>query len=178
MNDSSTTFGLSVDALAGLFRIGAEQQQAEESLSPEEKRNELLCDWLATSLPLERALARCLPEVVRVLREQLAHLAGTPFGELLQNGDTDLELLKKIKQHSKDLAASAKSEIERDVATAGYYAAIASGLVFHNEKLTTFSYEGLYRHFSRLAGCPWLTKDLAELIRKAQKICARRAGKK
>ena len=178
MKDSTTTSGLSTDALAGLFRMGTEQENSGESLSPEQKKSEVLCDWLATSLPMEQSLARCLPRVVRLLRAELAGLAGTPFGQLLQDKNTDIKLIKKIKQHSKGLASSAKSEIERDVATAGYYAAIASALVFHQEKLTAFSYEELSLHFSKLAGYAWLTKDLAELIRKAQQICAAEAGHK
>ena len=45
-----------------------------------------------------------------------------------------LELIEKIKRHGKRLSQTTSSEIEHETANVIYYAAIASALLFHDEK--------------------------------------------
>jgi len=82
-------------------------------------------------------------------------------------------VLEKIKQYAKESGTSTNSEDEKDVFLAVYYAAIASALVFHNEKITRHSYKGLERFFSSFTDKGWVLKEIKELFHGAQKHCRR-----
>ena len=70
---------------------------------------------------------------------------------------------------------SAKSEAEHDAATAVYFAAIASALLFHDRKITTFSYKSLDESFSKLINEKWIVKDIAELFDRACRVCRQKS---
>jgi hypothetical protein len=112
-----------------------------------------------------------LPAVFRNLCQELEPLAGKTFGRLLQDPNTNIAAIRKIKNYSKKLIASAKSEAENNAATAVYYGAIASALVFHDQTITRLSYSTLTESFSGLVEHKWLTPDLAELYERACKYC-------
>jgi hypothetical protein len=171
MDKESTAFGLSPEQLASILKIGLDARIAEDKLNQEQKKAELLHDWLAATLPLDAVIVKALPTVLRRMFEQLRPLAGKPFGDLLKEPNTDIAAIVKIKDYSKKMVASAKSEAEHDAATAIYYAAIASALVFHNKTITKLSYKNLRDSFWTLSKQAWLTPDLAELFEKARKLC-------
>jgi hypothetical protein len=170
MERESTTFGLSPEKLARLLNIGSDASQAEDKVGPEQKKAELLHDWLAATLPADAALVESLPKIVGRLCRRLLPLVGEPFGNLLQNPKTDVAVIKKIKDYSKKMVASARSETEHDAATAIYYAAIASALVFHDKRITKFSYQSLKNSFSTLVESSWLTSEITDLFRKACRL--------
>lgn len=171
MDKESTVFGLSPEQLARLLKIGSDTSQADSKVDQEQKKVELLHDWLAARLPLETALVESLPKILRRLRQELRPLEGKSFGDLLKEPNTDIAAIEKIKEYSKKMVASAKSEAEHDAAAAIYYAAIASALVYHNKTITKFSYKNLRDSFSALSGQAWLNPDLAALFEEARKLC-------
>ena len=85
------------------------------------------------------------------------------------------KLVEKIKDYSKKLVISAKSDAEHDAATAVYFAAIASALISHDRKITTFSYKSLDESFSRLTNEKWITEDIAELFSRACRVCRQKS---
>lgn len=171
MDKESTAFGLSSEQLAKLLNIGSDTNRANNGLDKEQKKAELLHDWLQATLPLDAAITKALPNILRRLCQELQPLAGKPFGELLKDPKTDITAIKKIKDYSKKMVGCAKSEAEHDVAAAIYYTAIANALIFHNQRITKFSYESLKNSFSTLTGHNWLTPDLAVLLKKASEFC-------
>ena len=171
MDKESTAFGLSSEQLARLLKIGSDTSQADSKVDQEQKKTELLHDWLAASLPLETALVESLPKILRHLCQELRPMAGKPFGDLLKEPNTDIAAIEKIKDYSKKIVASAKSEAEHDAAAAIYYAAIASALVYHKKTITKFSYKNLRDSFSALTDQAWLTPDLVALFEDASKLC-------
>jgi hypothetical protein len=173
MKHESTVLGLSPDRLAELLKIGSD---VEGNLDTEHRKADLLHDWLAARLPLDEAMAHSLPAIVSKLCRELQSLAGHSFGMLLLDSHSELDALTKIKHYGKKMAEAAKTEADHDAATAVYYAAIASAVLYHDEKMTTYSYKDLRKSFSALAAQDWLTQDLSELFGKAAAICREKAG--
>ena len=171
MDKESTTFRLSSEQLARLLGIGSYISEDKDQVDQEQKKAELLRDWLAAKLPIEEAMVESLPTIIRRVCQELQPLAGEPFGNLLQDPETDITTIRRIKDYSKKLAMSARSEAEHDAATAIYFAAIASALVFHDRKITTYSYKSLDESFSKLINETWIAKDISELFSKACKVC-------
>ena len=166
MHKESTTFGLSSKQLARLLNIGSDSRPSADGADEGQKKADLLHDWLAATLPLDAALENSLPAILRRLCQGLRPLAEKPFGELLTDPNTDIVAIRKIKGFGKKMVGAANSEAEHDVAAVVYYAAIASALLFHNQRITKFSHDSLESSFSALAEHTWLTPDLADLFKK------------
>ncbi len=178
MDKKSTTFGLGPEKLARLLNIGSDISETENDVDQKEKKAELLHDWLAATLPLDAVLLETLPTILQRLCRQLQPHVGEPFGNLLKEPKTDILVIRKIKDYSKKLVTSAKSEAEHDAATAIYFAAIASALLFHDRKITTFSYKSLDESFSKLINEKWIAKDIAELFSRACRACRQKSKRK
>jgi len=171
MDKESTTFGLSPEKLARLLNIGSDIGETPNEPDPEEKKAQLLHDWLAATLPLDAVLIESLPVILQRLHRQLWPYLGEPFGNLLKNPKIDILVIRKIKDYSKKLVTSAKSKAEHDAATAIYFAAIASALLYNDVKITKFSYKSLDESFSRLVDQKWITAEMAELFSRACIVC-------
>jgi hypothetical protein len=178
MSKEPSSFDLSPEKLARLWSVGSDVNKDEDEVDQEQKKAELLRDWLESALPLDPALAELLPTVLMRMFRELRPFAGESFNSLLLDPETDVSALKKIKSFSKKLVEAAKSEAEHDAAAAIYYAAIASVLVFHNQRITTFSYESLADSFSTSVENNWLTPGLVELFKKAGEFCQKKAGRR
>jgi len=178
MDKESTTFRLSSEQLARLLSIGSYISEDKNQVDQEQKKAELLRDWLATKLPIEEVMVESLPTIIRRVCQELHPLAGEPFGNLLQDPETNITTIRRIKDYSKKLTTAAESEIEYDAAGAIYYAAIAGALVFHNKKITKFPYGELRDSFSVLMKNSWLTPDLAQLFIEARKLCQKKAKRR
>ena len=178
MDKKSTTFGLGPEKLARLLNIGSDISETENDVDEKEKKSELLYDWLAATLPLDAIFIETLPTILQRLYRQLQLHADESFGNLLKEPKTDILVIKKIKDYSKKLVSSSKSEAEHDAATAIYFAAIASALVFHDRKITTFSYKSLCESFSKLIDEKWIAEDIAELFSRACRVCRQKSKRK
>jgi hypothetical protein len=178
MDKESTTFGLRPEKLARLLNIGSDTDGTNNAVNPEERKAELLQDWLAATLPLDAVLLESLPVILQRLCRQLQPNVGKQFRKVLKDPQTDILVIKKIKDYSKKLVVSAKSEAEHDAATVIYFAAIASALLFHNTKITKFSHKTLDESFSKLINEKWINADIAELFSQAQLVCRRKSKMK
>jgi hypothetical protein len=121
-------------------------------------------------------MAQWLPELLGRLCEKLRPFLGESVGALLYDPQTDVAVLEKIKEFGKAVAEAAPSEAEHDAAIAVYYGAIASALVHHRQRITSFSYESLRESFESLVENPWLTAELIDLLRNAQEACLAQSG--
>jgi DNA-directed RNA polymerase specialized sigma24 family protein len=163
--------------LARLCEIGDDTPGGQDRPNRKQEEMELLRDRLADPLPLDPGVARTLPAALRHVLEHFAPFPDCSVGALLLDPDIDSSVLWQIKDRYREKAESSPSELERQVATVVYYAAIANALVFHEEslfgenKITTFSYSELEGHLSQLLEIDWLTTDLASLFERAYVIC-------
>jgi hypothetical protein len=146
-------------------------------METKQKKTELLQDRLSETLltgslkdsPLSKELTH------------LCHISGISAGEsirnLLTNPGTDIELIEKIKDHGKSLSQSTKADVEHDIANAIYYAAIAHALIYHNIKITKFSYEELEKALALFAQTDWVSTDLLNLFNSAAQYCRNQLNK-
>lgn len=177
MTKKRTTFGLEPDKLAKILNACSEDQLNDADISEDQKKAELLQDRLSETL-LSGSLKNSS------LRKELIHLcamAGIASTEsirnLLTNSKTDKELIEKIKKQGKRLSQATSEEIEHETANVIYYAAIASALVYHDEKITQFCYEDMEGAFSVFVETEWISNDLKELFKKAIAYCHKKDEK-
>ena len=174
MKKDSTTFGSDPDKLAKLWTIGADTKKDRIKLDENQAKSELLHDMLASKMPLDEAVAQMLPKVLSELCKHIKPFTGDSFGLLLSDPDTDLSVLKRIKDYSKNLSKNFHSEAEHDVVAVIYYAAIASALINYGQRISSFSYENLLNAFSSMLEARWITPKLIDLFQKAHEYCAKK----
>lgn len=174
MGDELTTFGSDPERLARLLDIGA-GEGAEGKAECEQAKADLLRVRLAGTLPLKKRVVRDLPAILGRLRDDLLPLGGKPLGEVLLDKECSLKMLQTIKEYGKQLAAGSDREVEHAVGIAIYFAAIASALLFHDERITSYSYPALAQSFGTLINRRWLTGQLDRHFAKARRICKKKA---
>ena len=176
MDKRPTTFGLSPNKLAGLWNIGSDADEAEKATDLDSKKTELLRDLLAGTLPTQSPRAKSRPKKQTHQKSVFSFLPEVPIEKLLHNPETDISLLREIKDHGKKLSGNAQSQVEYQVANTIYYAAIASALVFRDQRITKFSYKDMEKYFRRLGHENWIPEALRELFTRACEYCRMRRG--
>ena len=174
MTRESTSFGLEPEQVQRLLKIGEDTKGSDRSMNRNESKREILRRRLAVPLPLEKSQIDMLPAALSQLCHTLGLLAGESINSLVQDPATDISLILRIKQYSREFSATSESEDDREVATAIYYAAIANALAFHDSKISKFSYEKLEKAFRRLAKEKWISSELRVLFSDAHKLCKER----
>jgi hypothetical protein len=99
---------------------------------------------------------------------------GTALIDLLISPKSSLKTIKAIRKCAKQRAARNAMDPEYSVAITVYFAAIASAILFHGSKITTYSYESLEISFSRLASKTWMPEELGFLLTRARDLCSSR----
>ena len=177
MRDESSTFGLNREKLSKLWQMGKDIPQQQADFNEEQRKAELLQAQLAESLPLDAGMQHLLPNILAAVCRKFKPFIGCSIKDLLLDPQTDLLVIKTIKDLQKKRAESACSELQQDVATVVYYAAIASALVYHHIKITKFSYKALDCTFTELSQNNWLIKDLKILFISALELCSKHMNK-
>jgi len=175
MKKKPTTSGLGPEKLAQILNVFSQEDPEEPDRPSEQIKAELLQDRLADTL-LAGSQRR------NALRTELTHLcclAGLASSESIRNllisSETDIELVQKIKEYGKKLTTEHASEAEHETANVIYYAAIASALVFHSEKITQFSYDKLEKAFLLFVDTKWISSDLVDLFKRSAEYCRKKA---
>jgi hypothetical protein len=172
--DHESTMGLSPERLARLMAVGAEEIPHEVKEAPTEMTAEVLRERLAGPLPLDKAFADSVPEILRRPCGELSPVAGSPLGRVLLAPETDPAVLETVKEYGKGLSLKWKGGALHAAAVAVYYAAIASALVLHDRKITSHSYRSLADSFDMMIKKPWMMPELARLFKEAGDACADR----
>lgn len=94
----------------------------------------------------------------------IASRKGRSIGESLLDPTTPVAVLKEIKECYQRLARDGECESDRRVATAIYFCAIASALIFHGERITSYSSEDLADAVRKLCDKAWIDPDLKNLL--------------
>lgn len=175
MKEESAAHDIDPEQLKRLFDIGRDTKNSDSKKGLSQQKADLLCRSLLKPLPLDKSQIDILPSALGQLCHSIGLLAGETISELLRSPSTDIAAIRRIKHYSKQLSTQAKSTAENDVAIAMYYAAIAHALVFHDKRITRFSFETLENSFSCLAKERWISRDLSVLLRAAGKYCKEKA---
>ena len=177
MKKHSTTSGLSPKRLAKLWNIGSDADQAQPDMDESSRKTELLRDLLAAALPSpqykHKSRLACKPDVLSVVNS----ITDKTIEELVRNPDSDVALLRKIKEYGKKLSDNAGVKSESHAAIVIYYAAIASALVFHDKRITKFSYKDLGDYFHRFDKEKWIPEGLRSLFSRAAEYCRMRRSR-
>jgi hypothetical protein len=164
-----STFGLSSEQLTKLLRIG--RGPAGGEAPGESALEESLRAALGGELSLDVSVSDSLPAVLCHPCRELRGHEGRSTLELLTDSNVDLAALRTFKDYAKELVKRSRSETTRTIATALYYSAIASALVFHGELITQHDWKSLARSLAQLLEEPWMVPDLVGLLEKAQAVC-------
>ncbi len=170
------TYGLSPARLGRLLALG--QQGGSEQANPRHgpTLSELLREILSSDLPLDPTSPDSLPVVLNWPSHEVLAVSGQTIGELLLDCRTDLEVIKALKDYAKELVHRGRPRSKQTVVTAIYYAAIANALVFHQHRITKYSYCSLQEAYTELEQKPWIPSELKELFRRARSACRQRMG--
>ena len=169
--DNKTTFGLKLEQLAELFLISAGNANSEEVIFDDKIISDLLSEQLTSVLPKDSYLLNSLFMMMGRLGCDMRALVGKSLGEVLLNPGSNIGLLQAIKDYSKRLSYGFVSETETTVASSIYYATLASSLIYHDKKITQYSYKNLDQSFTVLAKKKWMPPELVSLFSRARKIC-------
>lgn len=172
--DNKSTHRLKPGQLARLLSMGVEGMDSVHIVCDDKATADLLRNKLKSTLPKDSFLLESLLIVTERLGRDMRALVGKPLGEVLLDPETDISLLRAIKDYSKELSSSFVSEAETAVAITIYYAALASSLLYHDKKITQYSYETLGQYFAALMKKKWMAPKLVELFSQAWNICQNR----
>ena len=167
-----TTDGMSLRRLPASCQLALEPKPTIKTLSvtgelqPESfgTGSRTICLWI------RRFLIR-FPSFVEQPCHGLSDVAGQALAQLLMNPQTDLVIVRTLKDYAKALSRCGAQAPEHTAAIVVYYAAIASALVFHGKRITRHSYETLRVAFSQLAEKNWLPRELKMLFRSGREAC-------
>lgn len=169
-----STSGLSPKRLASLLGIALDNDSGGDKNNPEHNTAELLNARLNGMLPLDTTVVEELPVILGRLYKDIMPSAGKTLGQVLTDSKSNLDTIKKIREYAKKMTSRKVLSGEKAVAVAIYYAAIANALLFHDIKITTYSYKSLDDSFIRLINKPWISTELAKLFIDASKICRKK----
>lgn len=166
-----STFGLRAEQLAELLSVSVESDQTSDEISDEVQIAALLRHRLTQEMPKDSYVFDSIVTMLGRLGCDVQHLAGKSLGEILLDPEVDVGLLQTIKDHCKMVSGSLVSEAEASVATAIYYAAIASSIIHHDHKISHYPYETLGESFFVLGKKSWIPPELVRLFTRASKAC-------
>ncbi len=172
--EMKTTYGLRPDQMAGLFSVARDDPDPTDQAGNNEKMAHLLQEQFACTLPQGSLFCDALLMMMERLGWDLNSLTGQSLGQLLLSAQSDIELLETIKDSSKTLLGDLDSQVDTALATVIYYAALASALVHHGQKISQYSFEKLSESFVQLTEKGWMTRELVTLFSQAQGICESR----
>ena len=170
MAKETTTFGLDSKKLVNLLKIAEETGQPQEKADQKQKKTELLHDYLAQTLAIYKYAGEELLARQSQLRNTINVLSSEPIGKLLQDPETEIGLIRLIKDYSSKFSKRAKSKIEHQVANTIYYATIAHALLYHDKRITRYTYECLSKSFAKLTKENWVPNNISNLFVQATKV--------
>jgi hypothetical protein len=172
--EDNQEFNLDASQRTRLLKMGLySPTPGDDDVDPDERRMDFLYQILISPLPLPSDVKTTLPDLITGQFEDLVSVSGKPIGELIQDEQTDLLTLRKIKEHSKQQGTEATTKEDKeqgDAFMAVYFAAIASALFFHDAKISHHRDEDMRRFFGLFANKPWVIEELRTLFAKATQI--------
>ena len=158
------------EQLADMLGFALEADQTELA-DPAELTAISLQNKLDGPLPPDPDAVAKLPTLLDNIYNELVPGGRRSLGEALTEPKTDISTILRIKDHAKQTVTQDCPQTQRTTSLTIYYAAIASALIFHDRKITTYSYDALAISLAKLLDKPWIPPDLVEHLNTARKIC-------
>ena len=159
-----------VARLLGISFGSAEEDKADS----EQMIAEMLEARLAGPLPGDTAALQGPPEAAGRRRGNIEQYSGVSLGDVLTASETDFATIKEIRRYAKK-ATRGKSREAEHVAVTIYFAAIANALLFHQARITSYSYCSLEMSFNKLIKKRWMPCRLKRLFVDAAGACRDRS---
>lgn len=140
-------------------------------VNPPDQKSELLEEKMAAALPKDFFNQGHLSIHLSTLCDISGISKTETFKSVIKNDKVELGLLIKMKDYFKNLSGKSTTEMEHQIYNSIYYAAIASALLYHHERITRYSYEELATNFTRLLKEDWLPNYILKLYQEAQSYC-------
>jgi len=156
--------------LADMLGVALETGEADSS-NPTEMTAKLLRNKLDGPLPPDPEATIQSSSVLDNIYDKLAPQSQLSLGEALTDPKTDLSTILQIKNDAKQTAAQDCPKAQRGVSVTLYYAAIASALLFHDRKITSYSYDAIAIAIAKLLDKPWIPPVLTGHLQAARRIC-------
>jgi len=164
---SDSVQGVTARKLAQLLGLVLDDSDEADDITMHNRAARLLDQWLSEPLPPFPDTAT----VQRILTDEPPAepetALGPPIGQILLDDQTDIKTIKGIKDCAKALSRRNRTEPLHAVAVTIYYAAIASALLFHGLKITSYSYEKITQSCEDLMTKPWMPQSLWDHFAKA-----------
>ena len=168
--DNDLTSGLGPEQLARVLAVGLDGWGGSDPRRSGLAPREILGEMLARKITSELATSDSL----HALRDEMPDFGDSTLGELLRDTKADIAVIETLKNHAKKLVRRSNCEAEHAAATAIYYAGIAAAIVFHERKITRYSYGKLDQAFENLTEKPWIPSELKDLFAAARDLCNQR----
>lgn len=141
---------------------------------PADPRSEFFEDQISASLPEDFFRQSNLPGHLSVLCDISGISKSETFKSVIKNNNVELGLLVKIKDYFKALSVKTADQMEHQIYISIYFAAIASALLHHHERISSYSYEELAASYERLLKENWLPEYILKLYREAHSYCGQK----
>jgi len=115
-----------------LLSFALEPEASSTPPNANDAKGDLLCDILRCPLPV----AEHPPGATKGVPQGFRSVLGPSLGQLLSDPEIDIAVLRHIKEYAKALGRDARSDTDKDVFLAIYFAAIAAGLTFHSQRIS------------------------------------------
>jgi len=167
----SSTFGLSPKTITRLLRIGVRPGSGKRHNRADDQKAAFLQRWIDNALPADAVPTRASQEVTEGEQEQ--KLFDTwiqwPIKKLLAV-KTHPDMMTAMKDYAKARVASSRNEVDREVATVLYYAAIANAYVYHRQMITRHAAGHVGRALSMLKDKEWINPMIRDLFHKGTRM--------
>lgn len=176
---SESTSSLGQEKLARLLRIGSKEDHApgeNDGGVCDQDKADLMQETVRTALLDDEPSSQSVPDIIRRACLKPPEPAREQVAFVLADAEIGLTTIQQIKNHAKALAKNAPSDLQREVATVVYFAAIASAVVHHDTVITKIALDKLCRSLEEVGSKTWLPGDVAAVIDRALQACKTRAG--
>jgi len=165
----NSILGLGPKKLAGLLGITFDSEK-EDRPDSKETIAKMLEARLASPLLPDTTMVESVPSEADQKDEDIGQYSGVPLGDVLTASNSNFTTVKEIRRYTKKMTRGKGSEAKH-VAVTIYFAAIANALLFHQAKITSYSYESLEISFKKLIKKSWMPQRLRQLFVEAAEVC-------
>lgn len=168
-----STFGLTPVQLGRLLAVSAWTVDSADAMMEDQAKAMLLQEYLNRRLADEPSFVEEWRSGLNQPAAGIQSLLNRSVKETLLDPQCDLAVLKAIKDHSKRLSAMVASGSQALIAATIYYGAVASAMVYHDQRISRYTYENLGARFLALTQRSWVDRELRELFALAAAACRR-----
>lgn len=168
-----STFGLTPAQLGRLLAVSAWTADSADAMMEDQANARLLQEYLNRRLADEPLFVEEWRSGTSQPATGVQPLLNRSVKETLLDPHCDLAVLKAIKDHSKRLSAMVASGSQTLIAATIYYGAVASAMVYHDQRISQYTYENLGARFLALTQRSWVDRELQELFTLAAAACRR-----